>query len=86
MWFRELQSKVCKKESHESFLVDLEHKGPVLDSGDLVVWEVEAVQGLVELEAVSDGGHPGVEDSEAGDVRVQGDREVDEAGVGARHT
>ena len=44
------------------------------------------MQGFIELEAVSDGGHPGVEDSEAGDVRVQGDREVDEAGVGACHT
>lgn len=44
------------------------------------------MQGLIELEAVSDGGHSGVEDGEACDVRVQGDREVDEAGVGARHT
>ena len=37
MRFGELQSKVCKKESNESFSVDLEHEGPVLDSGDLVV-------------------------------------------------
>ena len=44
------------------------------------------MQGLVELEAVSDGCHSGVEDGEACDVRVQGDGEGDQAGVGAHHT
>ena len=48
--------------------------------------EVEAVKGLVELEAVRDGGHLGVVDGEAGDVRVEGDGEGDQAGVGAHHT
>ena len=68
------------------FSVDLEDKGPVLESGDLVVREVQAVKDLVELEAVWDGGHLGVVDGEAGDVRVEGDREVDQAGVCAHHT
>ena len=67
-------------------LADLEDKGPVLEGGDLVVREVEAVKGLVELEAVRDGGHLGVVDGEAGDVRVEGDGEGDQAGVGAHHT
>ena len=48
--------------------------------------EVEAVKGLVELEAVRDGGDLGVVDGEAGDVRVEGDGEGDQAGVGAHHT
>ena len=44
------------------------------------------MKGLVELEAVRDGGHLGVVDGEAGDVRVEGDGEGDQAGVGAHHT
>ena len=48
--------------------------------------EVEAVKGFVELEAVRDGGDLGVVDGEAGDVRVEGDGEDGEGGVGAGDT
>ena len=41
------------------------------------------MQSLVELEAVTDRGHPGVVDDETGDVRVEGDGEDGEGGVGA---
>ena len=41
------------------------------------------MQSLVELEAVTDCGHLGVVDDEAGDVRVEGDGEDGEGGVGA---
>ena len=41
------------------------------------------MESLVELEAVTDCGHPGVVDDEAGDVRVEGDGEDGEGGVGA---
>ena len=44
------------------------------------------MQSLVELEAVTDRGHPGVVDDETGDVRVEGDGEDGEGGVGAGHT
>ena len=82
MRFGKLQKEMCKKGSHESF-PDLEYKGPVLYGRDLVVREVEAVEGLIELEAVSDGGHLGIVDGQAGDVRVEGDGEDGEGGVGA---
>ena len=85
MRFGKLQKEMCKKGSHESF-PDLEYKGPVLYGGDLVVREVEAVEGLIELEAVSDGGHLGIVDGQAGDVRVEGNGEVDQTRVWAAHT
>ena len=58
-------------------------EGSVLDGADPVVGEVEVVESLVELQAVTDSGHPGVVDDEAGDVRVEGDGEDGEGGVGA---
>ena len=48
-------------------------EGSVLDGADPVVGQVQVVQSLVELEAVTDGGDPGVVDDEAGDVGVEGD-------------
>ena len=60
-------------------------EGSVLDGADPVVGEVEVVESLVELQAVTDSGHPGVVDDEAGDVRVEGDGEDGEGGVGAGH-
>ena len=45
---------------------DLIAEGPVLDGGDGVGGEVEAVERLVEAEAVRDGGHLGVH----GEVRL----------------
>ena len=65
---------------------DLEDKGSILNCRDVVMREIKAVQGLIELKAVSNGGHSGVEDGEARDVGVQRDREVDEAGVCALDT
>ena len=58
-------------------------EGSVLDGADPVVGEVQVVESLIELEAVTDCGHPGVVDDEAGDVRVEGDGEDGEGGVGA---
>ena len=58
-------------------------EGSVLDGADPVVGQVQVVQSLVELEPVSDGGHPGVVDDEAGDVGVEGDGQDGEGGVGA---
>ena len=61
-------------------------EGSVLDGADPVVGEVQVVESLVELEPVTDCGHPGVVDDEAGDVRVEGDGEDGEGGVGAGDT
>ena len=40
---------------------------------------------FIELETVNDGGDVGPVDDEAGDVRVEGDGEGGQAGVGADH-
>ena len=61
-------------------------EGSVLDGADPVVGEIQVVESLVELEPVTDCGHPGVVDDEAGDVRVEGDGEDGEGGVGAGDT
>ena len=58
-------------------------EGSVLDGADPVVGEVQVVESLIELKTVTDCGHPGVVDDEAGDVRVEGDGEDGEGGVGA---
>ena len=41
------------------------------------------VESLVELQAVTDSSDPGAVNDEAGDVRVEGDGEDGEGGVGA---
>ena len=47
---------------------------------------VEAHEGLVELEAVINGGNPGVCDGEAGDVGIEGDGHHVQGPGGARDT
>ena len=64
----------------------LGHKRLVEDVGDDVVGHVEAHEGLVELEAVINGGNPGVCDGEAGDVGVEGDGHHVQGPGGARDT
>ena len=61
-------------------------EGSVLDSHYSVPREIQMMQSLVELKTIVDAGDVGVVDDEAGDVRVEGDGEGDQAGVVAWHT
>ena len=68
------------------FIGHLVSEGSVLDGADHVVGQVQVMESLIELEAVTDRADPRPLDDEAGDVRVEGDGEDGEGGVGAGHT